>query len=99
MGTVTANNWKNKGGTGDRKCKCGSWKAHWKNNTTKSWPSKCSISGCDNSSSLGAHVINSDVSGEWIIPACSSCNQKESEFDLKGEITLVSANKSNTCEK
>lgn len=33
--TVTCNGWKNKAGTQDRKCKCGSWKQHWINNSGK----------------------------------------------------------------
>ena len=96
---LTANNWKNKGGTGDRDCACGSWKQHWINNSSSSWPSKCSISGCNNNATLGAHVINSSVSGERIIPACDSCNKLDDEFNLKGGVSLVSANKTKTCEQ
>lgn len=99
MATVTAKNWKNKGGTGERKCKCGSWKKHWINNSNKSWPNKCSVDGCDESAIYGLHVINKNVTGEKIIPGCDSCNKKKGEFDLKGSVTLVSANKSNTCDK
>lgn len=95
---LTANNWKNKKGTGGRSCKCGSWKQHWINNSGKSWPNKCSIEGCLNSATRGAHVINTNVSGERIVPACDSCNKLGYEFNLKGEVTLVSANKSATCE-
>jgi hypothetical protein len=99
MGTITANNWKNKGGTGDRDCKCGTWKQHWVNGSGKTFPDKCSVKSCNNSATLGAHIINTNVSGERIIPACDSCNKLGSEFDLKGSITLISANKANTCEK
>ncbi len=99
MGTITATGWKNKKGTGDRSCKCGSWKQHWINNSGKAWPDKCSVSGCNNVATLGAHIINSDVSGEYIVPACDSCNKLSSEFNLKGEITLVPANKQKTCEQ
>lgn len=99
MSTVTANNWKNKKGTSNRSCSCGSWKQHWINNSGKSWPSTCSISGCNNNATLGLHIINSNVSGEKIVPACDSCNGLDSEFNLKGGITLVSANKSDTCDK
>lgn len=96
---LTASGWKNKNGTSNRSCKCGSWKQHWINNSDESWPTECSILGCNNSPTLGAHVINSNVSGEYIIPACDSCNKLSSEFDLKGGITLISANKQKTCEQ
>ncbi len=99
MSNITAENWKNKNGTGDRECKCGSWKKHWINNSGKSWPMLCSVKDCNNSATLGAHVTNSKVSGEKIIPACDSCNKLQSEYSLKGGTTLVSANKSNTCDK
>lgn len=94
---VTANGWKNKKGTGSRSCNCGSWKNHWINNTNKSWPNTCSIAGCNNIATLGAHIINSSVSGERIVPACDSCNKLHGEFNLKGGVTLVSANKKETC--
>lgn len=97
--SITAKNWKNKKGTSNRSCKCGSWKHHWINISGKSWPSKCSVKECNNSTTLGAHVINSDVSGERIVPACESCNKLEGEFDLKVGITLVFANKLKTCAK
>ena len=96
---LTASGRKNKKGTGERSCKCGSWKQHWINNSGKSWPEKCSVLGCNNSATLGAHVINSEVSGEYIIPACDSCNKLSSEFNLKGGTTLVPANKQKTCEQ
>ncbi|AFM40973.1 hypothetical protein Desaci_1998 [Desulfosporosinus acidiphilus SJ4] len=96
---VTPDGWKNKGGTGKRSCNCGSWKQHWINASGKSWPSKCSIKDCSNDATLGAHIINSSVSGEQIVPACDSCNKLSGEFSLKVGITLISANKQNTCEK
>ncbi len=96
---ITASNWKNKGGTSDRSCNCGTWKQHWLNGSSKSWPSECSVSNCSNAPTLGAHVINSNVTGERIVPACDSCNKLSSEFNLKGGVTLVSANQSKTCAK
>lgn len=94
---VTANGWKNKKGTGNRSCNCGSWKNHWTNKTGKPWPKTCSIENCNNEATLGAHVINSNVEGEKIIPACDSCNKLTGEFDLKGGVTLVDANRQKTC--
>lgn len=94
---MTEKNWKNKKGTKERHCGCGTWKQHWINNSGKQWPTKCSVAGCNNSATLGAHIINKNVSGEYIVPACESCNQLDSEFDLKYGTTLVSANKQKTC--
>lgn len=96
---VTCENWKNKNGTADRACSCGTWKQHWINFSRKSWPDVCSVYGCTNKPTLGAHVINSEVSGEQIVPMCGSCNKLTKYFDLKDKTTLVSANKSETCEK
>lgn len=90
--------WKNKRGTEDRSCQCGSWKNHWLNFSGKSWPDKCAVGSCSNKATLGAHVYNSSVSGEYIVPMCRSCNAQQGEFSLKGNTTLVSANKSKTCE-
>lgn len=95
---LTASGWKNKGGTGSRSCNCGSWKQHWINVSGKSWPKKCSIQNCTNDATLGAHIINSSVSGEKIVPVCDSCNKLSGEFTLKGGVTLVSANKQDSCK-
>lgn len=96
MGAPT-NGWKNKNGTADRACSCGTWKQHWLNYSKKSWPSVCSVQGCSTSPTLGAHVIHTDVSGEKIVPMCSSCNGLGSAFNLDGGVTLVNANKAETC--
>lgn len=95
--SLTAFNWKNKGGTGKRTCKCGSWKNHWLKFSKKPWPSQCSVYGCTNPPTLGAHIINTNVIGEKIVPMCESCNKLSGVFDLKGGITLVEANVANTC--
>lgn len=92
-------NWKNKSGTGGRSCACGSWKQHWINFSGKSWPNQCSVSGCTNTPTLGGHVFNTAVEGERIVPMCDSCNKREGSFNLKVGVTLVKANKSETCEK
>ena len=96
--SVTGIGWKNKVGTSDRTCKCGTWKQHWINNASKTWPRNCSISGCANTATLGAHIINKSVDGEKIIPSCDACNKLSNEFDLVDGTILVSANKSETCE-
>lgn len=95
---LTNLNWKNKSGTGERSCACGSWKKHWINFSGESWPNQCSVSGCTNAPTLGGHVINAAVNGEWIVPMCDSCNKKNAPFNIEVGITLVKANKSETCE-
>ena len=99
MNTVTSKNWKNKKGTGERTCVCGSWKNHWIKFAKKDWPECCSVKECGNAPVLGAHVINAEVEGERIVPMCDSCNKLQESFDLKGEVTVVRANTRETCEK
>lgn len=93
--------WKNKGGTSERACRCGSWKQHWINCSSKTWPSQCCVAGCTASAEVGAHVYNvsDEVHGEYIVPACKRCNALTGEFTLKGEVTFISANKQKTCEQ
>lgn len=91
--------WKNKVGTGERSCSCGTWSQHWINFSNKKWPKTCSVSGCSNEATLGAHVYNHNVSGERIVPMCNSCNKLKDEFSLKGGVTAVHANQSKTCGK
>ena len=98
---VTAENtegWGNKCGTSTRTCQCGTWKQHWINDSGKSWPKDCSKKGCTEKPILGAHVYNNKVPGEKIVPFCDSCNKLESKFSLNVGVTLVSANKRNSCE-
>lgn len=99
MAVLPATGWKNKNGTGVRACRCGSWKQHWLNFSGESWPDFCSVKGCMNAPTLGAHVFNGAVSGERIVPMCDSCNKISGEFSLKANVTLVSANRSETCDK
>jgi hypothetical protein len=94
---TNGNSWKNKNGTGEKDCKCGSWKNHWVNFSGEAWPDLCSVVGCEEKPTLGAHVINPNVSGEKIVPMCDSCNKKNISFALKS-IVVVSANTAETCE-
>ncbi len=96
---ITAIGWTNKKGTGERYCNCKTWKQHWLNFSKQQWPISCSVKGCYNSPTLGGHVINSAVTGEHIIPMCSSCNGLDKNFNLNGGVTVVPANKAETCEK
>lgn len=88
--------WKNKNGTSDRYCGCGSWKNHWINNSGKPWPTFCSASDCMQGAEVGAHVINSTLNGEWIIPLCNACNQRTDVFSISVTTIPVSANKEKT---
>lgn len=94
---ITPYGWSNKKGTSIRSCKCGSWQQHWLNYSNQPWPQNCSVDGCFSSPTLGAHIYNPQVKGEKIIPMCNSCNQLEYSFNLRGSISLVSANTSETC--
>ncbi len=98
--SITTTGWKNKKGTAQRSCKCGSWKQHWINCSRRKWPATCSVLGCSNIATLGAHIYNTDpkVTGEYIIPACDKCNSLNGEFSLKKDAYPVSANKQATCE-
>jgi len=96
---IIASGWSNKSGTSVRNCACGTWKQHWLNYSGKSWPSSCSVSNCNSAPSLGAHIRNPNVTGENIVPMCDSCNKLTSTFNLKGGVTLVNANTSETCGK
>ena len=97
--TSKSYNWKNKKGTSERSCVCGSWKNHWINFAKKDWPQYCSVQGCNNAPVLGAHVINAKVEGERIVPMCDSCNKLQGTFNLKGGVPVVKANTQETCEK
>ena len=47
---------KNEVGTSQRpKCSCGFWIDHWKK-YSKKIPSTCSVAGCNNDATLGAHI-------------------------------------------
>lgn len=91
--------WANKRGTSDKTCVCGTWMQHWLNETGKPWPAECSVDGCKNKPTLGAHIMHTAVAGERIVPMCDSCNGLIRSFTLKGGVTLPSANKAITCEK
>lgn len=96
--SIPTTGWANKAGTALRNCKCGTWKNHWVKFANKIWPASCSVSGCNSAATLGAHVINSAVTGERIVPMCDSCNKLTGKFTLKTGITVPSANTQETCK-
>jgi hypothetical protein len=83
--------WQNKAGTSARNCSCGSWKEHWKRHTGKPWPNTCSVYGCNNTPTLGAHVHNATVIGERIVATCDSCNKRSGVFSIKGGVSFSNA--------
>jgi len=91
MATLPSSGWSNVKGSGGKTCPCGTWKAHWLKHSGKSWPSYCSVGGCLNSAVLGAHVKNSGVTGNRIVPMCDDCNKREDTFNLTGTLTYADA--------
>lgn len=91
------NVWKNKKGTANRTCSCGSWKKHWMNFSTEPWPLFCSVEDCLNIATLGGHVINSSSRTEYIIPLCDKCNKRDDVFSIEEDTIFVPANVSETC--
>lgn len=86
---ISTDGWKNKSGTAGRDCSpCGTWSDHWVTKSGKSWPSTCSVAGCNRSATLGAHVFHPDATGERIVPMCNPCNGMSGVFSLKGGISI-----------
>ena len=84
--------WRNKSGTADRESPSGSWKDYWIEHSGRSWPSKCSVRGCNNPATIGAHVYSRDAYGEYIVPMCDSCNHRTGSFMIEFGTEFVSAN-------
>ena len=92
---------KNLNGTADNNCICGSWINHWVNFSNQQL-ANCSVISCTNNASVGGHVKkdNSIVSEWFIIPICQSCNMKKgTALEIYNDLNLVSANRSQTCDK
>jgi hypothetical protein len=99
MTYIPSSNWHNVVGSSTRHCRCGTWKQHWINFSGKLWPISCTVFGCYNPATLGAHIQNDQVNGERIVPMCASCNGKGLPFSLKFDTTLVKANQGLTCNR
>jgi hypothetical protein len=86
-------------GTSTRpRCAHGSWIDHyyWLSGSRRM---VCSILGCGNYVTLGAHVrpINIGTSEEFIVPMCNSCNANHGwHMYLKLDVPLVYANTQKT---
>ncbi|MFA4852803.1 MAG: hypothetical protein WC974_08870 [Thermoplasmata archaeon] len=91
---------KNINGTSDNTCKCGSWLKHWEKFSGQT-TQYCIEKSCTKKDLVGAHVQkdNSTDMSWYIIPLCSFHNQSEGVLEISDNYKLVSANKSETCEK
>ncbi len=70
-----------------------SWVEYWAKKTgSKSF--FCSASNCFSSNLVGAHVqkANSTDNRWYIIPLCSSCNQRTDTFEVSGTLVPVPSN-------
>ncbi len=97
--SISTKEWSNKNGSGDQTCTCGTWEEHWLNFSNESWPESCSVEGCLNSATVGAHVINPQIFGERIVPMCGLCHQSRGSFNLKTNIAVPSAVTEKTCNQ
>jgi hypothetical protein len=91
---------KNINGTSDKNCKCGTWLNHWEKFSSQK-VNICSEKSCNNKDLVGAHVQKADVSDSswYIIPLCNSHNKNNGIIETTSGVTLVSANRQQTCEK
>lgn len=93
---------KNLNGTSQTTCKCGSWLKHWESFSGKKAPKYCVVNNCLSTDLVGAHVQRDSYADKswYIIPICKSCNGKHGQdLTISDSTTLVSANKSKTCDK
>lgn len=70
-----------------------SWLDYWEKKTgSKAF--FCSASNCFSSNLVGAHVqkANSTDNRWYIIPLCSSCNQRTDTFEVSGTLVSVPSN-------
>ncbi|MFA5044734.1 MAG: hypothetical protein WC542_02240 [Paludibacter sp.] len=96
---LPAENWKIEDGSVGKECQCGSCKQHWINNTGKLWPGTCSVFGCHNTATVGAHIMNEEVEIAQIAPFCDSCNHLTKVFTLKEGVIVVRAAKCRLCNQ
>ena len=88
-------------GTSQNACKCGSWLDHWKKFSGGSSQPGCSVDRCSKTPVVGAHVQkHSSTDKSWyIIPLCTTHNQKSDALIVVDSVKFASANVSNTCGK
>lgn len=91
---------KNINGTAQLNCSCGSWLQHWENYSGQT-ATYCGEVSCTNTDLVGAHVQKADSydSAWYIYPLCNKHNQAGGTLEVSDTYKLVSANKSQTCER
>jgi hypothetical protein len=90
---------KNLNGTTDnKKCPCGSWLDHWKNNTGDDSPF-CAVAACPREAVDGGHVKKKgDDNTQYIVPLCKTHNGKHGEeLDLLAGTELVPVTSRDKC--
>lgn len=90
--------WVNVVGTSERRCKCLTWRNHWKNHSRLNWPNYCTSLNWKNEATLGAHIRRPGNNLQYIAPLCGSCNNSTEKFRLEQDTIIVSANRQNTCD-
>jgi hypothetical protein len=91
---------KNINGTSDTACVCGTWLKHWETFSGRT-ATYCSGSTCVRTDLVGAHVQKADsTDGRWyILPLCNAHNRSVGALEVSESYPLVSANKSETCQR
>ena len=88
-------------GSSDRSpnCNCGSWKNHWLSYSgARNWPAQCSVKGCTEPATVGAHVQFRHNGNWYIVPMCYSHNNMRGQsVELCDDTRIASANRSETC--
>lgn len=93
---------RNINGTSQTRCSCGSWLKHWENFSGQTRPLYCPAEGCLRTDLEGAHVQKGGRSTDqkwYIYPLCKEHNKYKGELEVSDAFRLVSANKSETCER
>lgn len=83
-------------GTGDNTCTCGTWLAHWASYTGRV-PRFCSVIGCGDYATLGAHVMRPGDRTWYIVPMCAEHNAQKGPLSIGDSTELVPANVQQTC--
>ena len=82
---------KNINGTTGRRCNCGSWLQHWRNNSGQT-ATQCRALGCSRTDLVGAQVQKNVIyDNKWyIVPLCKYHNQQGGSIELVSNTNLVS---------
>jgi hypothetical protein len=90
---------KNVTGTSQESCSCDSWLDHWERFSGQT-ATFCGEKSCINKDLVGAHVRKVDGTTKvYIFPLCSQHNKESGILTCVNTYKLVSADKSETCEK